>query len=447
MTSEWSTRELRECSSAREPKIAPRNNFLRLCASMALLIVSAWAASARADDALNRSVRFHIAASTLANALVEFSTQSGVRVAAADATLANLNSPGLNGSYPIQGALSELLRGTGLEFSRVGTQTIAIRAPAGPKVSSLARNDAGAAAAKQPAEWVPADSGEAAGVAPGNFDVTVIAPRPPTDAELAGDSLAQFITHHATVHYVNTGVTGNLARWRGGRPETLCPSTLGLGPRANEFVTARVRALAEKVGAPIAPDGQCKDNLRLVFTADPAAVMKDVEAWASKYFVRQYPRIKRLIDFEPNHAVQGWYVTVQGRWRPNFDLELLGLHLQPVWPKIAQKAVRDFGDMGGIGAAILVVDLNKVGGYPIGTIADYLAVLSLSVAQSPDHCDPLPSILDVMSSNCEMREKPVAITAGDVAFLKALYVGTGLRPSPSRDDIYFNMQRQFKNPQ
>ena len=93
---------------------------------------------------------------------------------------------------------------------------------------------------------------------------------------------------------------------------------------------------------------------------------------------------------------------------------------------------------------ILVVDTTKVVGSTIGTIADYLAMLTLSVVQSPDNCDPLPSILDLMSSSCGAREKPVAITAGDLAFLKALYyLNTGLGPSLSRNQIQDNMMRQF----
>ena len=101
--------------------------------------------------------------------------------------------------------------------------------------------------------------------------------------------------------------------------------------------------------------------------------------------------------------------------------------------------------MSGIGVVILVVDASKIIGYTIGSIADYLAMLTLSVAQTPDHCDPLPSILDMMSANCAAREKPAAITAGDLAFLKALYYrNTGIGSSPSRDDIEFAMLREFK---
>jgi hypothetical protein len=50
-----------------------------------------------------------------------------------------------------------------------------------------------------------------------------------------------------------------------------------------------------------------------------------------------------------------------------------------------------------------------------------------------------------MSSSCGTREKPTAITAGDLAFLKALYYkNTGLGGSLSRFQIQDNMKRQFK---
>jgi hypothetical protein len=127
----------------------------------------------------------------------------------------------------------------------------------------------------------------------------------------------------------------------------------------------------------------------------------------------------------------------------NTGVGLLGINLQPLWPQITPRT--GGGDMSGIAVVILVVDTTKLPGYAIGTLADYISVLALSVVQSPNYCDPLPSILDVMSSNCGTREKPTAITAGDLAFLKALYYrNTGLGPSLSRDEIQYNMTRQFK---
>jgi hypothetical protein len=296
-----------------------------------------------------------------------------------------------------------------------------------------------------------------AGASPEIGDVTVKAPAPPTDQELAGDSLDEFILHHATTHYVNTSTTGNLARWRGGK-QSICPRTEGLSPGYNAFVTARLRALAAYVGAPVESDLQCKPNVQILFTSNPQEKMDSVTKWATgpAFHNRYAGGARDLIAFKSDHAIQGWYLTTGGGSAVlNTDVALIGLNVQPIWPQITQQYIGSgatgtrvgggSGSGSGIGIVILVVDTTKVVGSTVGTIADYLAMLTLSVAQSPDHCDPLPSILDLMSSSCGTREMPTAVTAGDLAFLKALYYkNTGLGPSLSRSAIEDNMVGQFK---
>jgi hypothetical protein len=449
-------------SSAHALKMASRSNPGIRWFAPVLIMAIAWLQPARADDILDQDVSFHIAASPLASALIEFSTQSGIRVAAADASVAGLNSDGLNGDYSIHSALSALLRGTGLEFTRVGTQTVAIRsASAGPKIGGLARADGNGTAAKAPLpESQEPHSRDDAGGSPEITDVTVIAARPPTDQELAGDSLSQFILHHATTHYVDTSTARNLARWRGGL-QSICPVTGGLSPAYNAFVTARLRALAGYVGAPVQQDPQCKSNVQILFTDNPQKKMDSVREWATgAAFRNRYTGgMHDLIAYRGDHAIQGWYMTTNsGSTVLNTDVSLVGFGVLPVWPQITQKYIGSAtlgtrlgggsGSGSGIGIVILVIDTTKVVGYTIGSIADYLAMLTLSVAQSPDHCDPLPSILDLMSSSCGEREMPTGMTGGDLAFLKALYYkNTGLGPSLSRADINGNMMRQFRNRQ
>jgi hypothetical protein len=287
-------------------------------------------------------------------------------------------------------------------------------------------------------------------------DVAVTAPTPPTDQELAGESVYEFIVHHATTHFVNTGTTGNLTRWRGGK-QSICPLTEGLTPEYNAFVTERLRALATYVGAPVQSEPQCKINVQILFTNNPQEKMDAVIKWATVYFRNRYTGgMRDLIAFKSDHAIQGWYMTTSGGSIVlTTDVALVRLNVLPVWPVITQNYIGSTalgtrlgggsGSGSGIGIVVLVVDTTKISGYPIGAIADYLAMLTLSVAQSPDHCDPLPSILDLMSSSCGTREMPTAITAGDLAFLKALYYkNTGLGPSLSRAEIDGNMMRQFK---
>ena len=297
------------------------------------------------------------------------------------------------------------------------------------------------------------------GTSPEIGDVSVTAPPPPTKEELAGNSLEEFVLHHATTQYVNISTKGNLARWRGGL-QSICPLTEGLSPGYNAFVTARLRALAAYVGAPVQADPQCKANVHIRFTTNPQSDMDAVFKWATTpTFHLKYAGAKQsLIAFRSDHAIQGWYLTTgAGSAVLNTGVEFLGLNVLPMWPQIEQNHLgsnslgsRVGGGSGsgiGIGIVILVADTTKVAGNSIGTIADYLAMLTLSVAQSPDHCDPLPSIFDLMSSSCGSRVKPTAVTAGDLAFLKALYYkNTGIGPSLSRSAIEDNMAEQFKAP-
>ena len=426
MQSKWWTKMQMKYLYDRVPTMARRSEHAIHGILFSLFVVMiASPAGARADDLLSREAHFEIPASPLSSALIQFSTQSGVQVAAASTDVTNLKSSGVSGTLPIRVALKTLLGGTGLEFSPVGDATVAIRSASNANV--------------------------------GGVSVGVIAPPPPTAQELAGDSVSQFILHHATTHYVNTSTTGNLARWRGGR-QSICPETIGLSPGYDAFVTARIRAIATYVGAPVESNPQCKINVQIFFTSNPQEKMDAVWKWATgPAFHNRYSGGKRdLIAYKGGHSIQGWYIaTAGGAIVLNTDVDLVGVDVWPLWPEVTQNynendptGSRLGGGSGsgiGIGIVILVVDGPKVVGATIGTIADYLAMLTLSVAQSPDHCDPLPSILDLMSTGCDRRGAPTAITAGDLAFLKALYYrNTGLGPSNSRAAIEDNMMRDLK---
>jgi hypothetical protein len=438
-----------EFSFNRGTTMQNRNYYQVRIAFAAVMLSLACSSLAHADDVLDRPVQFSVAAASLGNALVDFSTQSGVQVAVADSDVSQLKSGGVTGIYPVREALGMLLRGTGLEFSRVGEKTLAIRmAATPPAVPAVLRTSRASATAVAAVATSPTDSG-AANANPQLPDVTVTAPIPPTEQELVGDSLYQFILHHATTHYpASNAVRGGLARWRGGRAETICPMTAGLDKGYNDFLTARLRALAAYAGAPLDADPNCKDNVRILFTTNPEKLMGEVMNWAGHTLGVRYPhQIEKTLAYSGTHAIQGWYITANGGQSVlNRDAALIGhLELLPVWPLVTNTGLNGGGGrFAGIAGVIIVVDTTKVTGYSIGTIADYISMLVLTVVQTPDHCDPLPSILDLESSTCGVREKPLAMSAGDLAFLKALYFhNTGIGPTLSRDDIQINMQQQF----
>lgn len=90
----------------------------------------AWPTAARAGTAgsavFERAVHFDIQPQSLASALIEFSRQANVQIAAPAALLEHLATRGVHGRMPIVAALHTLLSGTRLGFHPVGPNTLGI---------------------------------------------------------------------------------------------------------------------------------------------------------------------------------------------------------------------------------------------------------------------------------------------------------------------------------
>jgi hypothetical protein len=283
--------------------------------------------------------------------------------------------------------------------------------------------------------------------------VTVTAPKPPDPEQLAGDSVPKFIAAHARP----AAVTGQLARWH----EGICPVSSGLSPGFNAFVSARIEAISAIVGAPHREIGHCKHNIQIIFTTEPEKLIDEVsKKRGSALLGYHYSRdTQKLATFR--HPIQGWYVTATQNDNGEFAIDDAAPIQQQSAPisSVAAFALQSGTTPGGrLGTrlvtglssllvhVLVIADLRKVNGYTIGSISDYLAMLVLSQTQSPDTCGPLPSILDLMASHCDAQEKPEAVTAGDLAFLHALY-STDLREKYSLEagDIQHSMMREFKD--
>lgn len=229
-------------------------------------------------------------------------------------------------------------------------------------------------------------------------NVTVTAPRPPTAQQLAGPSVPHFIAHHAALSVA----LGQLTRWR----TPVCPVVSGLSPGFNEFIATRLRAIAASAGAPVASDSHCRVNIEILFTTQPQVAMDAI--------AKAYP------------DMLGMHYHSQMTCAPGSRLST----------ECTSEIVNVF----------IVADTGKVAGYPVGSISDYVAVVALSMVQSLDVCDPLPSILDLMSPSCRSHDKPDAITAGDLALLKALYrADLKLVPDLEKGSIQAQMMSEFRS--
>jgi outer membrane receptor protein involved in Fe transport len=129
-----------------------------------LMGCSPWSVTARAATAetasFRREVRFDIAPQALATALIMFSRQADVQIAAPAALLEHLTTEGIRGRMPIDAALRQLLSGTRLGFHPVGVNTIGINRM-GP---GRARQNTTGGARMRPADTTtPIDAAESPG--------------------------------------------------------------------------------------------------------------------------------------------------------------------------------------------------------------------------------------------------------------------------------------------
>jgi hypothetical protein len=282
--------------------------------------------------------------------------------------------------------------------------------------------------------------------------VTVTAPRPPTPAELAGEAVPHFVQSHTTPSTVIHQIT----RWRAG----ICPLTRGLDAEMNAFVTGRIRAVAQTVGAPRDDSASCAPNVQILFTLEPQRLIDEAIKHDSRLIGFHYAeQEKRLATI--TRPVQGWYVTSTRNLR---GAEMLDEPAPVAVPDggIASPAVGGVLSMNKVPpgqpgsrltnlrsslivSALIIVDATKIKGMQIGPLSDYLAMLALSQSKAPDSCAQLPSIMDLMAANCQDKERPAQITAGDLAFLRALYsVNLETPLNLEQSSLETNMMRQFK---
>ena len=200
-----------------------------------------------------------------------------------------------------------------------------------------------------------------------------------------------------------------LTRWI----DPVCPEVRNLSPAFATFITARIKAIAASVGAPV-KDG-CRPNIEIIFTSQPQKIMNLVAEKDPRllgyHFVHDTERAAKVTD-----PVQAWYVTATSNGTETYlDDPYHGT------PGGAAGSRLSHGLMSVFAHALILANTDILVGRPIGPVADYLAVLALSEAPASDDCTQLPSILDLMSPNCDDANRPESFTVADKAYLEGLY--------------------------
>jgi hypothetical protein len=205
-----------------------------------------------------------------------------------------------------------------------------------------------------------------------------------------------------------------LARWY----VSVCPLVAGLSrPKAEHFLQ-RISDVARMVGAPLAPEN-CQPNLLIVVTAEPDELLRQWHEKSRYLFGRS--RGKAAIEEfkESDLPVRVWYNpndSCKGM-ETSFSIQSDVLSSACRRSVIASRLLRN--SVRAIGSAIVVIDMERLRGFKVGEIADYIAMIGLAEISERNERLAAPSILNLFVDAA--AERPKGLSIWDETFLEALY--------------------------
>lgn len=237
----------------------------------------------------------------------------------------------------------------------------------------------------------------------------IVAPIPTEEITITANRMRTIVRNFVDVATMPSPLNA-VSRWK----TRLCPHTTGMSPNFTKFVDARVRSVAQQIGAPVNTDPDCSPNLQIIFTERPQEMLDTIRTKLPALLGYHYAaQAKELATVE--HPIQGWYATgTRDRMGQLIPDNPYGFATATVEGSRLRTGFRaEFL------AVTIVIDLVRVENQEIGAIADHAAMLALSQARAFERCRPVPSITN-MFLDCG-DDIATGLTKYDVAYLKALY--------------------------
>jgi hypothetical protein len=226
---------------------------------------------------------------------------------------------------------------------------------------------------------------------------------------------------------------------------------IGLKPEENVAVAERIRKDAQSVGARVAANQPCAPNVTVAFALEPQALMTQIAASADRKgnLGDNDGAIHRRKLSQVVAPIQAWYGT-----------KTTQAHGVPGAREVPYSDVTDFckaalcfitqasrlsdGIPSNLANVFVVVDLGKVDGRQVGTIADYVAMLTLLKTPAFAACRPLPSVTNLLTPDCDESLKTAALSDVDLAFLRGVYkADSGQNENLARGDILREMEKSL----
>ena len=253
-----------------------------------------------------------------------------------------------------------------------------------------------------------------------------------------------------------TRMSGKIARWEDG----ICPVTVGLKPEFIQFIDRRLKDVAAQVGAPVGKQG-CGANIAIVFTTTPQDLIDNVRK-KRPVMLGYYDNTAQLDKLAAvTHPIQAWYVTDTRDVNGSVQIDgarPAGLINQMELPcdictagkivmhpnQVLDTTGSRLGDgiHSGLHYVVIVADPAQLLNYGMGSLADYIALLTLTQLDSLDDCQQLPSVANMLAKQCDRKSD--ALTENDTAYLRGLYkMGTGRTLRSQRDEIAYQMEQNL----
>lgn len=214
---------------------------------------------------------------------------------------------------------------------------------------------------------------------------------------------------------------GQFSRWK----TPVCPHVVGIAPAAAYVVERRIRDVALEVGAPVDRSDPCVRNVVVFVTGQPQTLL-DAMVAKDHWLFDASPLQELKVHYPVQAWYEGFYRDYNGVMHPDLPWEILypdctsGPPTCP--PPIPANDTRlKTGIQPQMGFAVIVVDSGALNGLTLGSLGDYLALMTLAQTPATGRCQPAPSIANLFLVSCGGDFHAASLSDADFAMLKALY--------------------------
>ena len=209
------------------------------------------------------------------------------------------------------------------------------------------------------------------------------------------------------------------------RNRPVCPRVIGIDQSYAQIVEAKIRAIAKTANVKIeAPN--CAPNMFILFTTDGnglmAALRKVKPALFASVNIRERPAL-----YNDPLPIRWWHsVELAGSDGDAVNTEAVtagdGLSVEALVSRsYGSGSLINKETVINLTGSVVVVDIGKVMGYPLDSIAAYAAMVSFSEVKPEKAHDVLPSILAMFGEGKNPADAPIDLTPFDYAYVSSLY--------------------------